>query len=66
MNLSSLIYQFIIGGAVLLAALIISWRSGDYAWNKREDRRTFIYIILGFALYLILHILWQLYALAKI
>jgi hypothetical protein len=65
MPILSLIYQFVIGGIIFFAGLIISWRSGDYSWTKREDRRTFVYLAGGFLLYLIFQTIWHFFALGK-
>jgi len=61
-----LIYQFLIGGIIFFIGIVIPWRKGDYSWNKREDRLTLVYMILGFFLYLTLQTLWTLYAIGKI
>jgi len=66
MSLGPLIYQFLVGGAIFALGLIIPWRSGDYSWEKREDRLTVIYMLLGFLLYLVLQLVWHLSALGKI
>lgn len=61
-----LIYQFLIGGIIFFIGIVIPWRQRDYSWNKREDRLTLVYMILGFFLYLTLQTLWTLYAIGKI
>ena len=61
-----LIYQFLIGGIIFFIGIVIPWRQRDYSWNKREDRLTLVYMILGLFLYLTLQTLWTLYAIGKI
>jgi len=37
MPLLSLVYQFVIGGAIFFLGIFLSWRSKDYAWGKKVD-----------------------------
>jgi hypothetical protein len=66
MNLSPLVYQFLVGGAIFSAGLFISWFSKDYSWKKREDRLTFIFIVAGYFLYCVFQTVWHFIALGKI
>jgi hypothetical protein len=56
--LTALLYQFLVGGAIFTLGIIIPWRSGDYSWSRREDRRTVGYMLAGFIIYLVGQVLW--------
>lgn len=66
MNLSSLLYQFLVGGAIFTIGLILPWRSGDYSIHNREDRLTLFFMCLAFLVYLLLQILWHLYGMVEV
>jgi divalent metal cation (Fe/Co/Zn/Cd) transporter len=66
MNWDSFIYQFVVGGVVFLAGLLLAWRSGDLSWNRREDRVTTIMLIIMVLAYFFGQLLWQLYGLGLI
>jgi len=66
MNITSLLYQFLVGGVIFFVGFLIPWRVGDYSWGRREDRLTAIFMISGFFLYFILQFLWHLSALGTI
>ena len=62
MAITELLYQFLVGGAIFAFGLIIPWRAGDYSWGRREDRLTLILMLSCFFLYLVLQVMWYLYA----
>ena len=62
----SLVYQFAIGGTIFFLGIFLSWRSKDYAWGKKEDRRTLFFMVGGFAFYFISQLLWHLAGIGKI
>lgn len=66
MRWDSFIYYFVVGGLIFFISLLLSWRGGDHSWKRREDRRCVIYLLAGFAFYLLLYLLWQLYAMGTI
>ena len=59
MPLLSLAYQFVIGGAIFFTGIFLSWRTNDYTFKKRGDRRILFFMIGGFALYLFFQLLWH-------
>lgn len=62
MELTSLLYQFIVGGIIFAVGVAVPWRAGDYSWNKREDRRLLLFMLAGCVFYLILQTVWHLQA----
>ncbi|MFC2157615.1 hypothetical protein ACFLT9_07260 [Acidobacteriota bacterium] len=61
-----LLYHFLIGGIIFLIGIVIPWKVKDHSWKRKEDRRTLLYMLGGFAAYLFLTVLWMLYGLGKI
>jgi len=55
----SLIYQFAIGGIIFFVGIFISWRTKDYSWHKKEDRRVLLFMVGGFLFYLVFQLLWH-------
>ena len=62
MELTSLLYQFIVGGIFFTVGVVIPWRAGDYSWQKRDDRRLLLSMLAACIFYLILQSAWHLYA----
>jgi dolichol kinase len=62
----SLVYQFVIGGAIFFLGIFLSWRTRDYSWQKKEDRRILFFMIGGFVFYLIFQLFWHLAGAGKI
>ena len=62
MEITSLLYQFIVGGVCFTIGLIIPWRAGDYSWKKRGDRRLLLSMLAICLLYVIVQSAWHLYA----
>lgn len=62
MEVTSLLYQFIVGGVFFTVGLIIPWRAGDLSWKKRRDRRLLLSMLAVCLLYLIVQSVWHLYA----
>jgi hypothetical protein len=62
----SLVYQFIIGGAIFFLGIILSWRTKDYSWQTKHDRRILLLMIGGFVFYFISQLLWHLVGVGKI
>lgn len=56
----SLVYQFVVGGAIFFLGIFLSWRSKDYSFKKKDDRRIFFFMIGGFAFYFIFQLFWHL------
>jgi hypothetical protein len=56
------LYQYIIGGIIFLAAFVLAWRSGDYAWKRAHDRATALVVAGIFIAYLAGHLIWQVLA----
>lgn len=65
MNVLPLVYQFVIGGAIFFLGFILSWKSGDYSMQRKNDRSVSLFMVLGFFLYLIFQTTWLLLALGK-
>jgi hypothetical protein len=55
----SFIYQFVVGGIIFFLGIFLSWRTKDYSWQKKEDRRVLIFMTGGFLFYLIFQLLWH-------
>ena len=66
MPLLSLVYQFVIGGAIFFLGIILSWRTKDYSWQNKTDRRILLFMIGGFAFYFFSQLLWHLAGIGKI
>lgn len=66
MNWDSFVYEFVVGGLILLIGIILPWRSGDYSWKNRDQRNTTIMIIVLALVYFTGQLLWQLYGLGYI
>jgi hypothetical protein len=62
MGLTSLLYQFLVGGVFFTIGIAVPWRAGDYSWKKRGDRRLLFSMLAAFLFYLILQSAWHLYA----
>jgi hypothetical protein len=62
MEITSLLYQFIVGGVVFTIGLVVPWRAGDFSWKKRSDRRLLLSMLAACLFYLILQSVWHLYA----
>jgi cell division protein FtsW (lipid II flippase) len=62
----SLVYQFVIGGAIFFLGIFLSWRTRDYSLKKRDDRRLLFFMTGGFALYFIFQLLWHLGGVGKL
>jgi hypothetical protein len=66
MPLLSLVYQFVVGGAIFFLGLFLSWRTEDYSWRKKPDRRILLFMVGGFVFYLVSQLLWHLVGVGKI
>jgi hypothetical protein len=62
MEVTSLLYQFIVGGVFFTIGLVVPWRAGDFSWKKRRDRRLLLSMLAACLFYLILQSVWHLYA----
>ena len=62
MDVTPLLYQFIIGGSIFAVGLVIPWRSGDYSWSKPRDRRLLLSLLLTCLFYLLVQSTWHLFA----
>jgi len=62
MEVTSLLYQFIVGGVFFTIGLVVPWRAGDFSWKKRGDRRLVLSMLVACLFYLILQTVWHLYA----
>ena len=62
MELTSLLYQFLVGGVFFAVGIAIPWRAGDYSLKKRSDRRLLLSMLTACLFYLILQSAWHLYA----
>ncbi len=60
--MTSLLYQFLVGGAFFTVGIAVPWWAGDYSWKKRGDRRLLLSMLAAFFLYLIMQSVWYLYA----
>lgn len=56
----SLAYQFIVGGVIFFLGIFLSWRSKDYSFKKKDDRKIFLFMIGGFVFYFIFQLFWHL------
>lgn len=59
MPIVSLIYQFVVGGVIFLMGIFLSWRTEDYSWHMKEDRKILFFMVGGFLFYLIFQLLWH-------
>ncbi|UCE41637.1 MAG: hypothetical protein JSV17_01200 [Candidatus Aminicenantes bacterium] len=66
MPLLSLVYQFVIGGAIFFLGIFLSWRTKDYSLGKKHDRRVLFFMIGGFAFYFLSQLLWHFAGAGKI
>jgi len=62
MEITSLLYQFIVGGVFFTIGLVVPWYAGDFSWKRRGDRRLLISMLAACLFYLILQSVWHLYA----
>jgi len=62
MEVTSLLYQFLVGGVFFAIGIAVPWRAGDYSLKKRGDRRLLVSIVVAALCYLALHSAWHLYA----
>ena len=62
MEVTSLLYQFLVGGVFFAVGIAIPWRAGDYSFKKRSDRRLLFSMLTACFLYLVLQSAWHLYA----
>jgi hypothetical protein len=62
MEVTSLLYQFLVGGAFFTLGVVVPWRAGDYSWSKRSDRRLLLSMLVAALVYLLLQSVWYLYA----
>jgi len=62
MDVTPLLYQFIVGGIIFAFGLVIPWRSGDYSWRKRRDRRLLLSMLLTCLFYVLMQSSWHLFA----
>ena len=66
MPMLSLIYQFVIGGAIFFLGIFLSWRTKDYSFKRKDDRRLLFFMIGGVAFYFTFQLIWYLAASGKI
>ncbi len=62
MPMTSLLYQFIVGGIFFTVGLVIPWCAGDFSWKRRGDRRLLLSMLAVCLFYLIVQSVWHLYA----
>ncbi len=62
MEVTSLLYEFVVGGFFFTLGIAVPWRAGDLSWKKRSDRRLLFSMLAAFLVYLILQSGWHLYA----
>ena len=62
MDLTSLLYQFVVGGVFFTVGIAIPWRAGDYSLKKSGDRRLLLSMLVAALFYLALQSAWHLYA----
>ncbi len=62
MEVTSLLYQFLVGGIFFTVGVVIPWRAGDYSWQNRGDRRLLLAMLATCVFYLTLQSAWHLYA----
>ena len=62
MDLTSLLYQFVVGGVFFTVGIAIPWLAGDYSLKKSGDRRLLISMLAACLFYLVLQSAWHLYA----
>ncbi|HPW45934.1 MAG TPA: hypothetical protein PKU96_06160 [bacterium] len=61
-NWDSFLYQFIVGGIVLLAGIVIPIIKKDVKLSNRDDQLTIAAILGGTALFFLFYLAWQFYA----
>ena len=62
----SLVYQFVIGGAIFFLGIVLSWRTKDYSCQKKNERKILFFMIGGFVFYFVFQLLWHLAGIGKI
>ena len=62
MEVTSLLYQFLVGGIFFTVGIVIPWRAGDYSWQKSADRKLLFSMLTACLFYLVLQSAWHLYA----
>ena len=62
----SLVYQFVIGGAIFFLGIFLSWRTKDYSFKNKDDRKILFFMIGGFALYFLFQWIWHIAGVGKI
>ena len=62
MDLTSLLYQFVVGGVFFTVGIAIPWLAGDYSLKKSGDRRLLLSMLVACVFYLVLQTAWHLYA----
>lgn len=62
MNWPELIYQYAVGGLFFFLTLYICFRPGASDPKNPSDRKSLIYLLIGFAGYLVAHTAWILLA----
>jgi hypothetical protein len=62
MNWPQLVYEYAIGGAFFFGTLVLCFRPGANDMTNSSDRNTFIYLLAGFAGYLLFCVAWILLA----
>jgi len=62
----SLVYQFIMGGAIFFLGIFLSLRTKDFSFKKKDDRRILFFMIGGVVFYFVFQLLWHLAGVGKI
>ena len=62
MEVTSLLYQFLVGGVVFTLGVAVPWAAGDYSLKNRGDRRLLLSMLAACFAYLIMHSAWHIYA----
>ena len=58
MNWAQLSYQYIVGGIFFFVTVYLCFRPGGNTLKNPSDRRSFIYLMIGFFGYLAFHTVW--------
>lgn len=66
MPMMSFVYQFVIGGAIFFLGIFLSWRTKDYSFKRKDDRKFLFVMIGGVVFYFTFQLIWYLAAIGKI
>ncbi len=60
-ELKSFLYLYGVGGTLFLGTFFLAYLRGSFDWGSTEDRRTALYLVGGYALFIAFHAITQFY-----